>query len=76
MAQSIAVTILDDEGDKATLSVTTDRATTIEGETFPITLTASVAPADDLTVAFTIERPRHHDRRLHADRHHRHVIDR
>ena len=57
LAQSIAVTILDDEGDKATLSVTTDRTTTIEGETFPITLTASVAPADDLTVAFTISGP-------------------
>ena len=57
LTQSIAVTILDDEGDKATLSVTTDRMTTIEGETFPITLTASVAPADDLTVAFTISGP-------------------
>ena len=36
------------------LSVAADRASTIEGETFPITITATTAPANDLTIPFTI----------------------
>ena len=54
LAASVVVTIIDDEGSKPTLSVTTDRTTTMEGETLPITLTASTAPADNLTIAFAV----------------------
>ena len=54
LAASVVVTIIDDEGSKPTLSVTTDRMTTIEGETLPITITASTAPADNLTIAFAV----------------------
>ena len=54
LAASVVVTIIDNEGSKPTLSVTTDRVSAIEGDTFPITLTASTAPADNLTIAFAV----------------------
>ena len=56
LAESIVVTIIDDDGSKPMLSVATDRVSAIVGETIEIKITASMAlaPAGELMIPFSV----------------------